>query len=181
MSDELIDLYRDKIKAKVKYESFVKEIAIKWSGLKPSIKINIDFRLNDHKQWETMDFILGIEIKRSHNHKPCDLCDAMCGRYPKDFMFIGFHPDCICYETSVQMNHEYSAIYSLAKYSKKYGERYKSFIPNYIDDIPETVIPFIQKNIRQTKDQCFLDLNNMFYLYIKMKEAENEYNLKKNS
>lgn len=68
---------------------------------------NINFRQADHDRWQKMDFVLGIEIKRSNNHKgPCKICDAMVGKYPKGFVFTGFHPFCICVATPIMMDHE---------------------------------------------------------------------------
>lgn len=68
---------------------------------------NIGFRQADSDRWQKMDFVLGIEIKRSNNnHGPCKICDAMVGKYSKGFVFTGFHPFCICYATPIMMNQE---------------------------------------------------------------------------
>lgn len=38
---------------------------------------NMNFRKADHDRWQKMDFVLGIEVKRSaSNHGPCRICDA---------------------------------------------------------------------------------------------------------
>lgn len=72
-----------------------------------STQTNIGFRQADHDRWQKMDFILGIEIKRSNNnHGPCKICDTMVGKYPKGFVFTGFHPFCICYAVPIMMNHD---------------------------------------------------------------------------
>lgn len=68
---------------------------------------NIGFRQADHDRWQKMDFVLGIEVKRSNNnHGPCKICDAMVGKYPKGFVFTGFHPFCICVAIPIMMDHE---------------------------------------------------------------------------
>lgn len=68
---------------------------------------NIGYRQADHDRWQKMDFVLGIEIKRSSSHKgPCKICDAMAGKYPKEFVFTGFHPFCICYAVPIMMDHD---------------------------------------------------------------------------
>lgn len=68
---------------------------------------NIGYRQADSDRWQRMDFVLGIEIKRSNNnHGPCKICDAMVGKYPKGFVFTGFHPFCICVATPIMMNQE---------------------------------------------------------------------------
>ena len=53
-----------------------------------------------------MDFVVGIEIRLSGNHT-CDgkifydICDELKGKYPKDFKFTGWHPQCRCYAVSI--------------------------------------------------------------------------------
>lgn len=62
-------------------------------------EINMAYREADWQRWQTMDFVIGIEVKRS-NHRPeykCKLCDRLAGRYPKTFKFVGWHPQCRCY------------------------------------------------------------------------------------
>ena len=44
-----------------------------------------------------MDFVVGYEIKLSHSHEVTDICDSAQGKYPKDFVFTGWHPNCMCY------------------------------------------------------------------------------------
>ncbi len=70
---------------------------------------NMAYRTADHERWRQMDFVVGIEIHLSNNHN-CkgvprgmftDICDALQGRYPKDFKFTGWHPHCRCYATTV--------------------------------------------------------------------------------
>lgn len=62
--------------------------------------------LNMHIHCTTMDFVVGIEIHLSGNHtlngKPFhDICDELAGKYPKDFKFTGWHPQCRCFVTSI--------------------------------------------------------------------------------
>lgn len=62
-------------------------------------EINMAYREADWQRWQTMDFVIGIDVKRS-NHRPeykCKLCDRLAGRYPKTFKFVGWHPQCRCY------------------------------------------------------------------------------------
>lgn len=48
-----------------------------------------------------MDFILGYEIKLSHSHPEHDICNTLAGRYPKDFVWTGWHPNDICYAVPI--------------------------------------------------------------------------------
>ena len=57
---------------------------------------NIAYRTADHERWNDLDFVIGIEIMLSNNHPVEDICDEMCGLYPKTFKFVGWHPFCRC-------------------------------------------------------------------------------------
>ena len=67
---------------------------------------NIAYRTADHLRYQKMDYVVGIEIHLSGNHtlngKPFhDICDELAGKYPKDFKFTGWHPQCRCFVTSI--------------------------------------------------------------------------------
>ena len=65
------------------------------------------YRISDFDRWQSIDFILGIDVKRSASKRDdCPICDAMEGRYPKDFLFKFWHPQCICYATPVLMDED---------------------------------------------------------------------------
>lgn len=57
---------------------------------------NMAYRTADHERWNDLDFVIGIEIMLSNNHPVEDICDEMCGVYPKTFKFVGWHPFCRC-------------------------------------------------------------------------------------
>lgn len=57
---------------------------------------NISFRNADYTRWQGLDFVIGIRITLSGNHKVEDMCDKLQGDYPKDFRFTGWHPQCRC-------------------------------------------------------------------------------------
>ena len=57
---------------------------------------NMAYRTADHLRWQTMDFVIGIDIKLSNNHPVDDICNILAGTYPKDFKFVGWHPFCRC-------------------------------------------------------------------------------------
>lgn len=62
---------------------------------------NMAYRSSDHERWKEMDFIVGFEVNLSNANKHCPLCEELAGRYPKDFKFVGWHPHCMCYVTSI--------------------------------------------------------------------------------
>lgn len=79
-----------------------------------STQTNKAFRSADYERWKNMDFVLGIEVKRSPSHKgPCSVCDALAGMYSKEYKFTGHHPFCICFATPVMMDNEEFANYLL--------------------------------------------------------------------
>lgn len=83
-------------------------------------EINGAYREADHIRWQQLDFVVGIEVKTSNSHPvwlakdwyprfkkgkaPIEICDQMAGRYPKDFKFIGWHPNCRCYAVPIISN-----------------------------------------------------------------------------
>ena len=77
-------------------------------------EINMAYRSAEQMRWEQMDFIIGYEVKLSGNHN-CkgvpqgafyDICDELKGRYPKDFKWLGWHPNCRCYVVPIIKSEE---------------------------------------------------------------------------
>lgn len=60
-------------------------------------EINMAYRTAEQKRWQQMDFVVGYEVKLSQSHEIDDICDSAQGKYPKDFVFTGWHPNCMCY------------------------------------------------------------------------------------
>ena len=58
---------------------------------------NMAYRTAEQDRWQRMDFVVGYEIKLSNNHPIPDICNDLKGKYPKDFVFKGWHPQCRCY------------------------------------------------------------------------------------
>ena len=86
-------------------------------------EINMAYRESDYVRWQQLDFIVGVEVKTSKSHEawlakewnprfkkgvppPKEVCDALKGRYPKDFKFIGWHPNCKCYTVPILANED---------------------------------------------------------------------------
>ena len=58
---------------------------------------NMAYRSADITRWQQLNFVRGYEVKMSKNHPCTDICDELAGIYPKEFMFVGWHPHCYCY------------------------------------------------------------------------------------
>lgn len=132
-----------------------------------STETNINYRQADHDRWQKMDFVLGIEIKRSANNKgPCKVCDAMVGKYPKGFVFTGFHPFCICFAVPLMMDHEDFADYLLddkmptGQVIRNIPDKAKSFVSDHYDTLQQTY--FVRDNksyfAKQQAGESFSDL-----------------------
>lgn len=62
---------------------------------------NMAYRNSDYERWQQLDFVVGIEVKLSNNHPVSDICDALAGKYPKEFRFDGWHPHCLCHAVTL--------------------------------------------------------------------------------
>lgn len=62
---------------------------------------NMAYRNSDYERWQQLDFVVGIEVKLSNNHPVSDICDALAGKYPKEFRFDGWHPHCRCHAVTI--------------------------------------------------------------------------------
>ena len=58
---------------------------------------NMAYRTADITRWQQLPFVVGYEVKISKKHPYPDICDELAGKYPKGFIFKGWHPHCYCY------------------------------------------------------------------------------------
>jgi hypothetical protein len=99
-------------------------------------EINMAFRTAEFHRRKQLPFVTGIRVELSASHPRHDICDAMEGEYPPDFLFIGWHPQCLCFTTAIMLPKD-----EFVKYldsGNVPAERYVSSIPekakNYIED-----------------------------------------------
>lgn len=60
---------------------------------------NQAYQLSDSIRWRQLDMVIGIEIRLSAQHPDynyVEICEALAGIYPKTYIFIGNHPQCLC-------------------------------------------------------------------------------------
>lgn len=69
-------------------------------------EINMAYREADFNRWQNFDFVVGIEVRRSNNPYGCDVCESLKGRYPKNFKFRSWHPNCRCHAISILATEE---------------------------------------------------------------------------
>ncbi|WP_231464738.1 hypothetical protein [Pedobacter sp. Leaf132] len=87
-------------------ESFNPGSGVYRSSFKNAMRVtrtetNMAYRASDHERWGQLDFVVGIEIRLSNNPNHCPMCEALAGKYPKDFKFVGWHPQCRCHAISI--------------------------------------------------------------------------------
>lgn len=104
---------------------------------------NAAYRTADCDRWEKLDFVLGFDVRRSASNKgPCPVCDALVGRYPKDYKFRGWHPFCICVATPILMDED-AFIDSLV------DDDFSNV--KYVESIPENSKEYFQKLLNEKK------------------------------
>lgn len=59
-------------------------------------EINAAYHKARNERWQNEPFIIGQYIHVSPQHNIDDICNDLEGRYPKDYVWISWHPQCIC-------------------------------------------------------------------------------------
>ena len=77
-------------------------------------EVNMAYRAADCDRWSGIPFVVGMEVKRSNHPFGCEVCEALKGKYPKDFKFTGWHPQCRCYIVPVLASEEERMAYHRA-------------------------------------------------------------------
>ncbi len=159
-------------------------------------EVNAAYRSAEIDSYNAMDVVLGYEIHLSGNHyttrknKPPipihDICDECAGKYPKNFIWFGWHPNCRCYITPITMTPEQFAAYMDAEdegREKKYLESIsiKDFpdgFKKYFSDNAANIINAVAKNPKRQLPSWFE--NNKKILSVstdpKIQERLNEFN-----
>lgn len=102
---------------------------------------NMAYRAADYNRWQQLDFVVGIKIQLSNNHtlngEPfVDICDHLAGNYPKDFKFVGWHPHCRCFVTTILKSREERNEDTVRILQGK-APNPASSSKNYVDDTPD--------------------------------------------
>lgn len=119
-------------------------------------EINMAYRQSDHLRWQQLDFVVGIKIELSNNHtclspktgKPVpfyDICDELAGNYPKDFKFVGWHPQCRCHATPILKDLDEIGNGEVTKE----GEYREMPSANEVTDVPEAFKNYIADNSKR--------------------------------
>lgn len=106
---------------------------------------NIAYRTADYNRYQELAFIIGIEIRLSNNPAHIsDICDELKGKYPKDFKWTGWHPNCMCYQVPILAK---QADLDKMVDSILDGEDPENVeVDNKIEDMPENFVEWLKSN-----------------------------------
>lgn len=105
---------------------------------------NMAYLLSDNLRWQQNDLVLGIRINLSDVHKIPDICDDLTGEYPKNFVWVGWHAQCLCNATPILMPKEDFRAYLRSGGKLPKGKQITT-MPSYFDQ-------YIRDNIDRFKD-----------------------------
>ncbi len=118
-------------------------------------EINGSYREADWQRWQSLDFIVGFEIKRTQREDKCKcaLCEKLKGRYPKWFKWVGWHPQCMCYAIPILASLNDMSDQMLSDFrAALYGENYQKFeTKNTVKEVPQQFKEWAQQNIDKQK------------------------------
>lgn len=116
-------------------------------------EINMAYRTSDQLRWKQLDFVVGYEVRLSNNHTLngvpfVDICDFLKGKYPKDFKFVGWHPQCRCQAFPILMDpQEFDTDELNELQSALKGTEYKKYdSKNKVTDVPKSFKDWIEEN-----------------------------------
>jgi hypothetical protein len=97
---------------------------------------NMAYLLSDNIRWQQEDMVKGIRVSISAQHRIYDICDECQGLYPKDFVFTGWHPQCLCHATPELESEEDFLKYLDTGIDKRGNEvtAYPENFQNYVKD-----------------------------------------------
>lgn len=109
---------------------------------------NIAYRKADSIRRVGLSFIVGIEVHLSNNHNCVgvpegqfhDICDELQGKYPPDFEFVGWHPNCRCWTSTIHQTDD--------EFIRDSDGIYRGSV-NEVKDVP----PQFKKWLEENKDR----------------------------
>ena len=117
------------------------------------------YRQAEIEQYQKTDLVIGYEIKLSGNHtttdgkggfkKLKDICDTLQGKYPKTFVWHGWHPNCRCVLMPLYVTDDKMDSYFEAKHNGALDDWNKN---NQISDLPKNFNDWVKENSQRLKD-----------------------------
>jgi predicted ABC-type ATPase len=111
------------------------------------------YKTADHVRREQLDFIVGFEVHTSKQHPirmpQGDICDDLKGKYPKGFVFVGWHTCCMCYTTTILPTPEEFSRYQDALLAGEDTSKFKSV--NAVKEVPKQFHSWTDANTERGK------------------------------
>lgn len=112
---------------------------------------NIAYRTADYDRYQEFAFVIGIEIRLSHNPAHVkDICDELAGRYPKDFKWTGWHPNCMCYQVPMLAKH--SEVDEMVDEILDGGEAENVECKGKVRELPKNFVEWIKSNEKRVRE-----------------------------
>lgn len=167
-------------KTKMKLEKGVYQSSYRNAMRLARTENNIAYHSASHEKYKEFDFVVGIEVRLSNNLAHCPFCSAMAGKYPKDFKFTGWHPQCRCttipiLKTEKELQADNDAIAR--------GENPSQTSKNEVKRPPKNFIEYIGRNavnIESKQNKPYFYSDNLKYVKLaKTKEKTPKTELQK--
>lgn len=129
---------------------------------------NMAYKAADMARYQQLDFVVGFEVKLSKSHPvrvpEGDICDRLAGKYPKEFEFKSWHPQCLCYVVSIQMTDD-----EFWKMQDDIldGKKPVIYSENEITDVPDNFKKWIDENrqrINQAQNKPYFYRDNIGFV-----------------
>lgn len=107
-------------------------------------EINAAYHKARNDRWAKEPFVIGQYIHTSPQHPHEDICDDLEGRYPKDFDWESWHPQCMCTSYPIMIDGE-----EKKQFYKRLmaGEDMANYVsPFAVTDVPDAYKQYIQDN-----------------------------------
>ncbi len=113
--------------------------------------------------------MVGQDVRCSDtNHALPDICDTLAGRYPKDFVFTGWHPFCRCYVVPVLKTEE-EVDADMQRILRGEDPLPPSQSENAVEDVPDNFTDWVRENeerIEQASRLPYFIRDNMRFVQV---------------
>lgn len=110
-------------------------------------EINAAYLKAHNERWRKEPFVIGQWIHVSPEHDPekhHDICDELQGRYPKDFVWLNWHPQCRCTSDPITLQgDEKKQFYKRLMAGEDMGNYVSPFA---VTDVPDEFKQYIRDN-----------------------------------
>ncbi len=107
-------------------------------------EINAAYLRGHNERWRNEPFVIGQFIHVSPQHVIDDICNELEGRYPKDFVFASWHPQCMCTSDPIMIEGEEKKEFYRRLMAGEDMSDYAS--PYTVTDTPEQYQRYIEGN-----------------------------------